>query len=158
MAQRLIVGIYAGATSDPKQLEAALASQKIDASRVKVVTRSAPSQERQDETPIAFVVVAEEMESNDFSDDLTHGVGILTDSGGTNVPGIDDAPPRGLEPEMHGGDNYLAGFAIADDEVDNYNDAIEDGRAVVIVQGGDDEAAGLESSFKAAGLRNVRVF
>ena len=31
MAQRLIVGIYAGGTSDPKPLEDALASQKIDA-------------------------------------------------------------------------------------------------------------------------------
>jgi len=156
----LIVGIYTGETSDPKALEGTLASQHIDAGRVKVVTRSAPSQERQAETPIDFIAVAEDMEANSFSDDLTHGMGILTDSGGTGVPGINDAAatPGLIESESSGSANYLGGFAIADDEVDNYNDAIEDGRAVVIVQAGDDESAALEASFKAAGLKNVRAF
>jgi hypothetical protein len=161
LAQRLIVGIYAGETSDPKLLEGALTSQKIDATRVKVVTRSAPSQERQDESPIDFVAVAEDMEVNSFSDDMTHGVGIIADSGGTGVPGINDAPAttHGLvDFDTQGSRNYLGGFAIADDEVDNYNDAIEDGRAVVIVQAADGESAALEASFKAAGLKNVRAF
>ena len=54
--------------------------------------------------------------------------------------------------------NYLAGLAIPDDEIDNFNDAIEAGRSVIAYPDPGADAAGVASAFRNAGLRNVRIY
>jgi hypothetical protein len=152
----LVTGI--STTCDPAEIQSALAAQNIDASTVRVVTKDAPSQEHSD-SPIDFIFVAQAMETNDFSDDMTHGTGMMSDSGGTGVPGIGGRSASLSSIAGTHGDrvDYLGGFAIPADQVDNYNDAIADGRCVVIATTTGDANA-LATSFRAAGLKNVHAF
>jgi hypothetical protein len=151
----LVTGILG--TSDPKAIEAALASQSIDTSKLKVVTKSVQSPEY-DDSILDFVEVIDSQSSNDISDDMTKGTGVLSDSGGTGVPGIGSRGPSLASIGGSGGPspNYLGNIRIPGDQKDNYNDAIDDGRSVVVYDG--DNAPSIEAAFKAAGLRNVRVF
>lgn len=156
MAQGLVVGIFPN--SDPKALESALAAQNLDLSKVKVVS-SAVRADEANASRLEFVDVIEDMEDNSFSDDMTKGMGIMGDAGGTGVPGI-GARPADLESlvEPEATKHYLAGYSIPDDEVENFDDAVGDGRAVVLYPnaGADEEA--IATAFKAAGLRNVRAY
>jgi len=155
MTQRVVVGILP--ESDPKALEERFSQAGIDMSKLRVFTKAAQTAAH-DESVITFVHVAEAMNSNDFSDDLTHGTGLMSDSGGTGVPGLSGGPSlSGLHASRS--PNYLAGMPIPADQIDNYNDAVENGRIVVIrtLDAGDDPNTVAEK-FKAAGLRNVKAF
>ncbi|MHB8178477.1 MAG: hypothetical protein ACYDA5_04775 [Vulcanimicrobiaceae bacterium] len=155
MADRLVVGIFS--ESDPKALEAALAPHGIDLHAIKVLTKAAPAQQY-DDSMINFIHVSQKMEVNDFSDDMTHGMGIMSDSGGTGVPGIGGGPSVSALSHRATTTNYLVGSGIPMDQVDNYNDAIEAGRIVITRPVAETDAAAVEAKFKAAGLRNVRIF
>ncbi len=153
MAAGLVVGIFPEANA--KTLEGALSAQQIDLSKVKVVAGRA---EDPDESQLEFVDVIEDMESNSLSDDMTQGVGVF-DETGTNVPGLGgrEATLESLtepEPSKH----YFAAFAIPDDEVDNFTDAVADGRAVVLYPDAGSDAEKIVAAFRAAGLRNVRAY
>ena len=154
----LIVGIFPG--SDAQALESALTAQNVDLSKIKVVSMTPPNPDDED-CQLEFVDVIEDMELNSLSDEMTHGTGIIPDSGGTGVPGVTsvNAPEPTLDSFTHheGATRaYLKGYAIPDDEVDNFGDAVAEGRSVVLyVDGGSDAVA---AAFKAAGLRNVRAY
>ena len=60
--------------------------------------------------------------------------------------------------ETEAAPDYLSGVAIADDEVDNYNEAIEEGRAVAVYSAAGGDMTAAEAAFKAAGHKNVRSF
>jgi hypothetical protein len=156
VANTLVVGILASA--DPKAIEETLREQQVDLSRVKVVTKSGPSKAH-DDSIIDFVHVAQAMESNSLSDDMTKATGILSDSGGTSVPGIGGSGPSlgdfGRRSASH---NYLGTLGIPSDEVENFNDAVEAGRSVVAYEGTNADAATVAAAFKAAGLKNVRSY
>jgi hypothetical protein len=155
VAERLVVGIYSD--TDPKALESALAAQQLDLSKVKVV---GGRMEDADDSQLEFVDVISDMESNSLSDDMTRGTGIMGDAGGTSVPGLggrqatlgsfssDEGTPR----------SYFSGFAIPGDEIDNFGDAVADGRAVVLYPDAGADAEKVAAAFKAAGLRNVRAY
>ena len=49
-------------------------------------------------------------------------------------------------------------MSIPDDEVENFNDAIEDGRAVIVYPDAGTDADKVAAAFRAAGLRNVRSY
>lgn len=150
----LVTGILG--TCDPQQIEKALASTNIDMSKVRVVTKDAPS-EAHENSIIDFVFVAESQSVNDFSDGMTHGTGIMSDSGGTGVPGITGNRPD-VRSFVHGGGlNYLAGFPIPSDHLDNLNTAVSEGRCVITYDVTGDPAP-IADAFKAAGLRAVRTF
>jgi rhodanese-related sulfurtransferase len=160
VVEGLVVGIFP--QSDPKALESALAAQQIDLSRVKVVSSSAPDAADEEPSQLQFVDVIADMESNSLSDELTPGTGVLADSGGTGVPGISSG---GQQPTLssftHHDDptrRYFAAFAIPDDEVDNFGDAVAEGRAVVLYLDAGSDAQAVAAAFKAAGLRNVRAY
>jgi hypothetical protein len=89
-------------------------------------------------------------------------LGIMGDAGGTGVPGLTSSDRPGLTvssfAETEAMPDYLGSVAIPDDEVDNYNEAIEEGRAVVVYQPAGGDAGAAEAAFKAAGLKNVRAF
>jgi len=154
VAEGLIVGIFP--QSDPKALESALAAQKIDLSKVKVVSGSAGDT---DSTALEFVDVVEDMEGNSLSDDMTRGMGIMGDSGGTGVPGIGGRQAT-LDSFSHHGatSRYFSGFAIPPDEVDNFDQAVAEGRAVVLYPNAGADAQAVATAFRAAGLRNVRSY
>lgn len=158
MSQSLVVGIFSG--SDPAAIESALSAAQIDLSKVKVVRmgsgRSDPAAESSD---LDFIDVAASMESNSLSDDMTKGMGIMGDAGGTGVPmGRSSASLGSFNSRGGSGKNYLSGLPIPTDEVDNFNDAIEAGRAVIAYPDANPDAATIAAAFRAAGLRNVRTY
>lgn len=159
MAEGLVVGIFP--ESDAAALESALSAQKIDLSKVKVVSTSPPDEDSQS-TQLEFVDVIADMGSNSFADDMTHGTGIMSDSGGTGVPGITSGERQAtldsFEHHEAASRRYLAGFAIPPDEVENFGDAVAEGRAVVLYLDAGSDAQAIAAAFKAAGLRNVRAY
>ncbi len=160
MARGLVVGIFPGA--DPAAISSALSAAQIDGSKVKVLLKSsATGVEIPTDSELTFEDVFEDMEGNSLADDMTKGLGIMGDGGGTGVPGISGGRQASLgsfssasEPAK----NYVGSLAIPDDEADNFNEAIEDGRAVVIYADAGDDAGKISAAFKSAGLRNVRSY
>lgn len=154
MAEGLVVGIFPG--SDSRVLESALSAQQIDLSKVRVVGGRA---EDPDTSQLEFVDVANHMESNSLSDEMTKGEGVW-DETGTGVPGV-GGRQASLESFTHREDphrGYFAGFDIPIDEVDNFSDAVADGRAVVIYPNAGADSQTVAAAFRAAGLRNVRAY
>ncbi|MBV8148876.1 MAG: hypothetical protein JO092_07275 [Candidatus Eremiobacteraeota bacterium] len=155
MSQGLVVGISPSA--DPTAIQSALSSQQIDLANVKVVSHK-PIDDTGDDSGIHFMDVEEAMEHNAMTDDITHGKEILEDSGGTSVPGLGGRGPSLREFTHAERPNYLTAFPIPDDEVDNFNGAIDEGRAVVVYPGAGEKADTVAAAFRAAGLRNVRLY
>jgi hypothetical protein len=155
VSEGLVVGIFPSA--DPAAIQNALSGQQIDLASVKVVTHK-PIDDTGDDSGIHFMDVEEAMAQNAMTDEITHGREIMEDSGGTNVPGLDSRGPS-LGAFTHSDrTNYLTAFPIPDDEVDNFNGAIEEGRAVVAYPAAGANATAIAAAFKAAGLRNVRSY
>jgi hypothetical protein len=157
VAERLVVGIFP--QSDPKALESALSAQQIDLSKVKVVSSSAGETE---DSPLDFLDVVNDIEREEaqYSEDLTHGVGIMGDSGGTSVPGIGGRQASLGDFHHHEltAKHYLVNFAIPLDEVDNFDQAVAEGRAVVVYPDAGADPTSIVAAFRAAGLRNVRAY
>ena len=151
MAAGLVVGIFP--EPNASKLEPALAAQNIDASKVRVFSVDGD----EGDSPLQFVDVVQQ--ADEEYGDMTRNSGILPDSSGTAVPGIQgsEVPLTSfVTPETS--KHYLEGYQIPDDEVDNYDDAIGDGRAVVICSCDASESAQVEAAFKAAGLQHVRSY
>ena len=90
---------------------------------------------------------------------LETGTGVpgLTGSG---IPGITGAP-RLTELDTAAGDSLwdrLADFAIPDDEMENYAEALEAGRSIVAYHGDAQNVAQVEALFVGAGLTKIRTF
>jgi hypothetical protein len=152
----LVIGISPDA--DLVAIETALTAQNVDASKVKVFGKGSPSTDSDNaDSAIDFINVYVAMETNSRADDMTKNTGIIEGSGGTGVPGL-NTPSPSLGSLLHGEEvrNYLGGSTIPADEVENFNEAIEDGRPVVMYAA--DDATGVEAAFKAAGFKNVRSF
>lgn len=157
MSDQLVTGIFP--SSDVSELERALgASAGVDHSKLSVITSHARTQ-TYDDSFLNFVHVAEYLQEDTIADDMTHGTGEMTDSGGTSVPGLTGGGVQTMAPMPHRPAlNYLAGLPIPEDQIDNYNAAIEGGRAVATYRCSDAEAAAIQAAFRDAGLRNVRAF
>ncbi|MBV8196617.1 MAG: hypothetical protein JO263_00660 [Candidatus Eremiobacteraeota bacterium] len=156
MAAGLVVGIFP--QSDPEALEKALSGAQVDLSKVKVVSSAAEDTE---DSPLEFVDVIAEVEHDSFADDMTHGHGIMSDSGGTSVPGIGGGHQTTLDSFHSRGSaarHYLSAYPIPSDEVDNFDDAVANGRSVVLYPEAGADADKVASAFRAAGLRNVRSY
>ena len=158
MSNGLVVGIFPG--TDPSQISSALSGQQIDLSKVKVISKgnAQATELEDDESGIEFMDVGEAMEHNSFSDDMTKDKGIMGDSGGTSVPGIGGRGPSLGEFTHFPHLSYLGGWGIPFDEVDNFNGAIDEGRAVVAYPDAGTDADAVAAAFKAAGLKNVRSY
>lgn len=157
MSQGLVVGIFPG--SDPAAIESALSAAQIDLSKVKVVRLASGMDPSAEASDLDFIDVAASMDSNSLSDDMTKGMGIMGDAGGTGVPmGRSSASLGSFNSRGGAGKNYLSGLPIAADELDNFNDAIEAGRAVVAYPDAGANAGAIATAFRTAGLRNVRSY
>jgi hypothetical protein len=148
----LVIGIYSD--SDTKALEDALTAQQIDPSKITVVSSGV---EENDHPWSSFIRA---LRSEDSShDDLTEGTGILAETG-TGVPGLTRPLPQFDSFEHRGNEtkHYLADYPVPDDEVENFDDAIAEGRAVVLYPNAGADEPTILVAFKAAGLHNVRAY
>jgi hypothetical protein len=158
MASQLVVGIFP--SSDVTSLETALGNVPgLDRGRLSVLTADSKTEAHEDSF-LSFMHVAEEVE-REPSPDITHGTGLLTDFGGTDVPGLTDSREPSLtdfeEPEVV--PHYVGSLPIPSDEAENYDEAISEGRAVVVYPvSSDAERTQLQQALRAAGLRNVQAF
>jgi predicted dehydrogenase len=151
----LVIGI--SSEPDAKKLESALSAQQIDVGKVKVLASDGDDSES---SGLTFLEVATEVDSETFGDDIMRGTGVLADSGGTSVPGLSGYQDR-LDVFSHQSGttrHYLAGFPVPDDEVENFDDAIAEGRAVVLYPDAGADAQKIVAAFRAAGLQNVRSY
>ena len=155
MADRLVVGIFPG--NDPQALQQAISTQPtIDKTRVRVITGDERTKDHE-ESGLHFTHVVEEEAAYERDPRLTHDTGIISDFGGTDVPGINWG--ANLASFYSGeGTNLLIELGIPDDEAENFNDAIEDDRSIVLYYHTGDNTAGAEAALKAAGLRSVHTF
>ena len=154
MADRLVVGIFPN--NDPQALQQAISAQPtLDVNRMRVITNDDRTEDHE-ESGLHFVNVVKESSAYERDERLTHDTGDITDFGGTDVPGINWG--ANLSSFYRGeGNNLLIELGIPDDEAENFNDAIEEGRGVVVYNAGDN-TAGAEAALKAAGFRSVHTF
>jgi hypothetical protein len=154
MAKSIVIGVLG--TCDPAGVEGALSATGIDRAQLRVLTSQEASEEH-DRSPINFVHVAE-MSSETFGDDMTRGTGVLSDFGGMAVPGINDEGgsfDAFSHPEVA---DYLHGVEIPSGDAEYYNEAIDDGRCVVVVTCDGTACDATKQALEKAGLGNVRTF
>lgn len=157
MAEHLVTGI--AQTSNPATLEDALCNEDaVNCDKMAVITKDEPTDEHH-ESVLTFMHVGRDHMTTDTAHDvISGGEAILTNFGDPQVPNISsDTRYVGFFAEPHIID-HLADYAIPADEVQNYNDAIEAGRSVVIYKADMTEAPAVAETFKAAGLKNVRTY
>jgi hypothetical protein len=144
MPDFLVTGI--APTSDPAKLETILQTCNCDRTR------------------LAFVTKANAQSGSNGG----HGSGgaslaasatIMTGAGGTGVPGMGSSGAS-LSSFGHGAaPDFLGGLPmIPSDQAHNFNIAIAEGRCLVTYKAEPDEASTVETAFRQAGLRNVKIF
>lgn len=156
MAEQLVTGI--AQSSNPGHLEDALCKENVDCDKLAVITKDQPTDQHQ-ESVLTFMHVGEQHATSDVQHEvIAGGESILTNFGDPQVPNISsDNRYIGFFAEPHIID-HLAQYAIPSDQVQNYNDAIEAGRSVVVYKAAPGEAPSVEQTFKDAGLANVKTF
>lgn len=156
MAEHLVTGI--AQTSSPEHLEDALVKENVDTSKLAVITKDEPT-DLHHESVLTFLHVGQDHATSDVDHTvITGGTAILTNISEPQVPNISsDSRYVGFFAEPHI-INHLADYAIPQDQVQNYNDAIEAGRSVVVYKAEPTEASTVEQTFKDAGLKNVKTF
>jgi len=156
LAEHLVTGI--SHTSDPAHLEDALCKEPVDCDKMAVITKDEPTDVHH-ESVLNFMHVGQDHATSDVQHEvIAGGESILTNFGDPQVPNISaDNRYIGFFAEPHIID-HLFQYAIPEDQVQNYNDAIEAGRSVVVYKATPGEAPEIEQTFKDAGLKNVKTF
>jgi len=131
-------------TQNVDDLEKAIGSMTgLDHSKFVVITKADRTDEH-DDSFLQFVHAASE----------DH---LLLGDGGTSVPDM-NIPTSQLgylgHPHVI---QHVGALPIPEDEADNYNDAIDDGRTVVAYPV-DGSSTAIEGAFRAAGLAHVKTF
>ena len=153
MAACFVTGI--APTEDIAALEKMLGDMPgIDNAKLTVITKTDRSYEH-DSSFLNFCHVG----ANEIDSDTIGSIGgdsIMTGSGGTGMPGLTSRSTLSYfsHPKVA---QHVGALPIPEDEADNYNDAIEDGRTVVAYQCEGDTTA-LESAFRNAGVQHVKTF
>jgi hypothetical protein len=155
VAESFVTGI--APTQKVDELEKMLAGiSGIDNARLTVITKATRGEEHE-RSFLTFVhtgkrdIDAEVVGGHIGADDA-----IIGGSGGTGVPGLAPGSPWAHLEHPHVA-QHVGELPIPDDEADNYNDAIEDGRTVVAYKLNGDKDAAL-AGFHAAGLSVVRSY
>lgn len=159
MPERLVTGI--ADTAKPQELEERFrgVTNIVATDKLSVITGS-PWTEEHEESPIHFLhpAGAEHPTSDAAHEVIAGNEAILTSIDGTQVPNMSaDTRYIGFFDEPHIVD-FLSGYAIPESERQNYNEAIAEGRSVVVYKAGTDETQPVEQSFRDAGLKNVRTY
>ncbi len=154
MANRIVIGVLG--TCDPSQIERTISASGIDRAQLRVLTAEDPTKAHE-ESSISFVHVAE-MANESLDEDIMRGTGVLADFGGTSVPGM----------QSDGGDfsvfdhpdvvDYLHGIDIPSGDEEYFNEAIDDGRCVVVCTCDGTACDATVQALQKAGLANVRTY
>ncbi len=153
MADVLILGIIAN--SDPRRLESLVASTNISRDGLKVLTAHGTRDE--EEASLSLVEVAESTEHESFTGGLTRGTGVLPGFGGTGVPGL--GMTASLEAFSHPRiQDYLGDATVPAGAAEGYNDAISDGRCVIVYRCTRESAPKTQAALEAAGVKDVRSY
>ena len=144
-------------TNDISELETILGGvPNVDRSKLSVITKAEQTDEH-DASFLNFIHAGgPEIESRGMGS--IGGDTIMTGGGGTNVPGINrDPQAMGLlgSPRVV---SAIGTLPIPDDEAENYNDALHDGRTVIAYECTDAEAAAIEGAMREAGVRRVKTY
>lgn len=85
---------------------------------------------------------------------------IMTGSSGTGVPGVGGSNASLSSLSSQGGvPDYLGGIPLLPaDQAEHFNIAIAEGRTLVMYKAAPEEAPAIDAAFRAAGLRNVKIF
>ncbi len=147
MANRIIIGVLG--TCEPAQVERAVAATGLDAAHVRVLTPEDKTAAHTNSS-VNFVHVA---------GDMTRGTGVLSDFGGASVPGLNAASATFdafSHPEIV---DHLEGVEMPDGDAEFYNEAIDDGRCVVICTCDDPSSSdAVTQALQRAGLASIRAF
>ncbi len=134
-------------TQDVNELEKTIGSMGLDHSKFVVITKADRTDEH-DDSFLAFAHAAEVEGTNS----------LILDGGGTGVPDINR--PGTVQLGYLGHPHvvqHVGNLPIPEDEADNYNDAIDNGRTVVAYPVDADPAA-VTAAFHTAGLLHVKTF
>ncbi len=129
----------------------------IDKSKLTVITKADRSYEH-DSSFLNFFHAGGPTIDGDASGQMIDGTAIMTSGGGTGVPGIGASAASMSHMAKAKAAQHVGNLPIPEDEADNYNDAIEEGRCVVAYECDGTQGATLEEAFRAAGLRKVKSF
>jgi hypothetical protein len=144
-------------TNDVSELESMLGgAPNVDRSKLSVITTAEPSVEH-DESFLNFIHASgPDIESATMG--RIGGDTIITGSGGTGVPGMNTSGASVNILFSEHVTRHIGMLPIPDDEIDNYSDALQDGRCVVAYDCSGGDAAAVESAFQAAGVKKVKTF
>ncbi|MHB8146034.1 MAG: hypothetical protein ACYDGM_02075 [Vulcanimicrobiaceae bacterium] len=157
MADCFVTGI--APTRDIAELEKMLGSvPNLDQANLSVIT-TADRSDRHNHSFLNFIHAGgPHIDAEVAGAPISDAGGIITGSGGTGVPGI------GADSNALGylGNPYVVqhvgSLPIPEDEADNYNDALDDGRCVIAYKATNANCVGFEAAFKAMGLKHVKTF
>ncbi len=155
MAACFVTGI--APTEEITELESLLGQMPgVDRTKLVVITKAERS-DNHDQSFLNFIHAgAPEIDSDSIGrlDDDS----IMTGGGGTGVPGLTGAIrtlPYISHPHVS---EHVGNLPIPDDEAENYNDAIEEGRVVVAYPCDEADTAPIEAAFRGAGVKKVKTF
>ncbi len=88
----------------------------------------------------------------------SRGDGIITGGGGTGVPGLTSGSGQREFFREHGLADQISDLEIPDSVLDNYVEAVEAGRTIVVYYAEGEERAAAETAFNGLGYANVRTY
>lgn len=147
------------ASSDIAQLEQTVgAISGIDRSKLTVLTKSDRTYEHESSF-LNFIHTTEPYIDSDAAGTLSmRNESLLTGGTGTGVPGMGGGARGFTTATNERTPQHVGNLPIPTDEADNYNDAIEDGRAVLAYECDPAQQATLEDAFRKAGIAKVKTF
>lgn len=140
-----VVGIFPNSAAASK-LGDAIKAAELDLSDLTIIADDMP-----DEELISNGVKFRQGEPD--TDTLDTGLGVITGSGGTEVPGLLRTPGIRMVSDA---EDPLADLNVSDARIDDYQEALEAGRAVAGYKTGDIDK--VKAIFSAAGANPVEVF
>ena len=144
-------------TNDVAELEKMFAIDGLDRSKLIVITKADRTDEH-DSSFLNFIHAGGPHIDGDAVGTLSGTrSSIMTGSGGTVVPGIGAATNSLAYWGVSHGEQHVGLLPIPADEADNYNDALDNGRAVVGYQCAEDPT-NIEAALRTAGVRKVKTF
>jgi hypothetical protein len=150
-----VVGIVP--TEDIEELERLLGGvQGLDRSKLTVLT-AAERTERHDRSFLDFIHADGAKIGSDVMGELADGSGTLGGGYGVGMPGIENVGNLGVLRAAHVVQR-LGTLPIPDDEADNYNDALDDGRCIVTYQCETSACDAAENALRKAGALRVKTY
>lgn len=140
-------------TADTKALETALRAADLSLERLSVVSGGSASTEGVADSGVRFVYAGD----SSTSSLINSGGGIMTSTDGTNVPGLSRGGNQEYFRQETLGD-LLSDLEIPDSSLDNYVEAVEAGRSVMVYYAHPDTVARVEEIFRTLDLKNVKVY